>query len=90
MSIFFVKNENRKYDKYKKSNNISLKKDELYSFILTKDDKEIILAKYYYIYFYQTKPFQLIILIKEVVGDTKKKRLYLIDEYTFRCDNRTT
>lgn len=87
--FYYIKNENQKYDAYKRSNNISLKKDELYSFILTKDDKEIILAKYLYIYVYQIKPFQLITVIKADVGGTKK-RLFLIDEYTFGCDYRTT
>ena len=55
--FYYIKNENQKYDAYKRSNNISLKKDELYSLILTKDDKEIIIAQYLYIYVYQIKPF---------------------------------
>lgn len=86
--FYYIKNENQKYDVYEKSNNISLKKQKLYSFILTKDDKEIILAKYNYIHVYQIKPFELITVIKECVGETKK-RLFLIDEYTFGCDNKT-
>ena len=90
--FYYIKNKNQKYDTYERSNNISLKSDEskneLYSFILTKDDKEIILAKYHYIYVYQIEPFQIITIIKEDVCLTKK-RLFLIDEHSFGCDNKT-
>ena len=70
--FYYIKNENQKYDTYERSNKISLKKDELYSFILTKDDKEIILAKNASIYVYQIKPFQIITVIEGVWGETKK------------------
>ena len=70
MLFYYIRNENQKYDTYKKSNNISLKSDkydEFHSFILTRDDKEIILAKYHYIYVYQIKPFKIITVKKRWV-----------------------
>ena len=86
--FYYIRKENKKYDTYEKSNKISLKSDnKLYSFILTRDDKEIILAKEHYIFVYQIKPFQIITVIKEDVG-AFKKRLFLIDEHTFGCDNK--
>ena len=79
--FYYIKNE----DTYIISKNISFNGD-IYSFLITKDNKEIILAKYSNIYTYQLKQFKLISIIKcHVFGAWRKKLLY-IDKYTFGCD----